>query len=76
MTEEKICPFITRVTQFGDIERHEYIVSCKKEKCMAWEPAGERMVYAETYGSVIETLAHGKPFKSEVIPAHCKLIDK
>jgi len=67
MTEEKICPFITRVTQFGDIERHEYIVSCKKEKCMAWQP--ERTVMRHVSGGP-------QCYTQVTLQGHCKLIDK
>lgn len=41
MTEEKICPFMSRVVyagEYGQMPTYQNgIVTCQRERCMAWE---------------------------------------
>lgn len=65
--EKKICPFMTRVSPFGDVERHEYIVECKEKQCAAWQPEQIEMRYTS-----YDIRAHKVPV---MVPGYCKLID-
>jgi hypothetical protein len=60
-----ICPFMSRTVYVEGYSRQETIemmMECKQEKCMAWKE--ERTFEA------MET------FPKQIIPGHCKLIDK
>jgi hypothetical protein len=40
MTDEKICPFMSRPVHYAGAKTSfiSGMVECKKERCMAWEP--------------------------------------
>lgn len=40
MTEEKICPFMSRPVHYAGAKTSfiSGMIECKKERCMAWEP--------------------------------------